>query len=217
MPHFLLYPMMLAIGLIAGYCVSKSLKAERGVNKDVWLPGILGLIVGAKIPVIISYGWQSDFIINGKSFMGGLLGAFLAINLYKYAIHSTSKSFGDSFAPSLAIAAGFGKLGCFLNGCCGGKEWHVVGIDFFPAQLMESFFNFLAAAVLYKMYGRSAYRGLLFPIYMLCYLIMRFLIEFMRTEPPLFLSLTVYQLIALIFIPVFSVLVYKRKAKRCRN
>ena len=205
------YQIMILVGLVAGYFVAGGLgiRPEKN-NREIWAPAIVGLIIGAKLPVILSYGWRPEFVFDGKSFMGGVLGAFIAVNLYKLVTRQTQKVFGDNFVPSLVATVAFGKIGCFLNGCCDGKEWGFMGIEHYPTQLLESAFNFIMLVLLYKMYGVPKYKGLLFPIYVLSYMIMRFFVEFIRVEPAYLAGFTIYQVMAMIFSPIFVYIIYKR-------
>ena len=177
---------------------------------DVYICGVAGLIIGLKAPVLLSYGFSGDMLINGKSYMGGLLGAFTAINLYKAFSHQTSASFGGRFVIPLAVAAGFGKIGCYMNGCCGGNF-------ILPVQFVESVFQFVAALLLFLFYFRTKRADLLFPIYLLAYLVMRFLVEFIRTEPRVIGPFTIYHILAVIYIPiVFLVLRRRRRDGVCQ-
>ena len=192
---------ILVAGLVAWQLKMPKIKSTH--KQDVYICGILGMLIGMKLPVLISYGLSSDFIFNGKSYMGGVLGAFFGINLYKLLTHQTQLSFGGRFVIPLSIAVGFGKIGCLFNGCCGGHF-------FIPIQLLESAFQFLMAGFLYLFYKRTNRIDLLFPIYLLSYLIMRFIVEFIRIEPRIIGPFTIYHILALIFIPVLIVVLWRR-------
>ena len=200
----LAYALCSLIGLIAGALVAWKLTMPRPpevVRIPYYTCAFIGAIVGAKIPIWLSYGF-TNYIIQGKSVMGGMLGAFLAINLYK--ICSGKKGgFGGRFVIPLAVAIGFGKIGCYLNGCCSGTLT-------FPVQLIESVFQFTMAICLYKFYQYTKRADLLFSVYILSYLCMRFSIEFWRVEPRVLFGLTVYQYLALIFIPIFIMIIWRR-------
>ncbi|MBO7543460.1 prolipoprotein diacylglyceryl transferase, partial [bacterium] len=199
--------------IVAGAFVAWMIKmpAVKSRHKlDVYICGVAGLIIGLKAPVLLSYGFSGDMLINGKSYMGGLLGAFTAINLYKAFSHQTSASFGGRFVIPLAVAAGFGKIGCYMNGCCGGNF-------ILPVQFVESVFQFVAALLLFLFYFRTKRADLLFPIYLLAYLVMRFLVEFIRTEPRVIGPFTIYHILAVIYIPiVFLVLRRRRRDGVCQ-
>ncbi len=197
------------LGLLAARCLSIP-KAENKNGLSVYICLLLGLIIGMKLPVIISYGFEGNLGFTGKSFMGGVLGAFTAINLYKIFTHQNQSSFGGRFVIPLAIAAGIGKIGCYFNGCCAS----CCGI---PVQLIESVFQIIAAFSLFLFYRRTKRADLLFPIYLLSYLIMRFLVEFIRTEPRVIGPYTIYHILAVIYIPiVFLVLRRRRRDGVCQ-
>lgn len=203
----ILYSLFEIIGILVAAVVAYYLKMPKPNKKtrtDVYISGLIGLLIGIKLPVILSYGLSQDMIFHGKSYMGGILGAFIGINLYKYFTDKTSASFGGRYVIPLAIAAGYGKIGCYFNGCCSGHF-------FIPVQLFESGFQFVMAFLLYLFYKKTTRIDLLFPIYLLSYLIMRFLIEFVRIEPKIIFNLTIYQLLSLIFIPIIACIIWRRK------
>ena len=85
----------------------------------------------------------------------------------------------DCFIPCVALAQGFGRIGCFLAGCCFGKPTESflgvtfpagsmapAGIPLWPVQLFSAAGDFLLAGA-----------------YLLLYSIGRFLIEFLRADP----------------------------------
>ena len=193
---------IIVAGLVAWQLEMPKVKSPH--KQDIYICGVSGMLIGMKLPILISYGFSSDFIFNGKSYMGGILGAFFGINLYKLLTHQTPSSFGGRFVIPLAIVAGFGKIGCYFNGCCGGHF-------FIPIQLLESAFQFLMASLLYLFYKKTNRIDLLFPIYLLSYLIMRFIVEFIRTEPRLIGPFTIYHILALIFIPVLTIILWRRR------
>jgi phosphatidylglycerol:prolipoprotein diacylglycerol transferase len=203
------YVLFSLTGVLAGACVSKLLalpKPSAAKRTEIYIAAAAGVLIGAKIPVWISYGFGSGLSFSGKSYLGGILGAFVALNIYKRFTRQADAALGGRFAIPLAAAAGFGKIGCFFNGCCAGRN----GI---PVQLMESAFQFAMAGVLYLVYRRTARIDILFPIYLASYLAMRFCVEFLRTEPRLWLSLTIYQWLAIVFLPYVSWILLQRRAR----
>lgn len=198
------YAVCSAIGLIAGGWIAHKLPIARPaqvVRLPLYVCVIWGGILGAKIPVWLSYGVRG-YLIQGKSVLGGLLGAFVAVHLYKM-ISGRKGGLGGRFVIPLAVAIGFGKIGCFLNGCCGGTLA-------FPVQLLESIFQFVVALGLYLFYKRTQRSDLLFPLYLLSYLLMRFVIEFWRVEPRIIAGMTVYQGLAILFIPICIFIIWRR-------
>ena len=101
----------------------------------------------------------------------------------------------DLAAPSIAMAQGFGRIGCFLAGCCYGKETDLpigvvfpenslapAGVRLLPTQLMSSAGNFLIMAILLMAYPKRKRKGDTGFLYMLLYGVGRFLIEFLRND-----------------------------------
>lgn len=64
--------------------------------------------------------WQRGFVLYG-----GLAAAVITGILYTWSRHQPVLRFGDIAAPSIMLGVAFGRVGCFLNGCCFGKrsEW----------------------------------------------------------------------------------------------
>lgn len=204
-----LYLLFTIIGIIAGGIVAKLQginRPSKSVQFDMYIAGGIGLIIGVKVPVFILYGISQSTIIAGKSVMGGLLGTFIGIHLYKLLAKKRGEALGGAFAIPFAVALGFGKIGCYFNGCCGG--------DFFiPIQLIESFAQFVVAGLLYYFYKKTQRTDLLFPLYMFSYLILRFLAEFIRTPEKIFYGLTLYQWLSVIFLPIVCYIIIKRIRK----
>ena len=207
------YILFTIIGIIAAFITAKFIGIKRPKGEtllDMYIAGAIGLIIGVKIPVFILYGVSHDTILTGKSVMGGLLGIFVAMHLYKIISKRKREALGGSFAIPFAVGLGFGKIGCYFNGCCGG--------DFFiPIQLIESVSQFIVAILLYIFYKKTQRTDLLFPLYMLSYLILRFLAEFIRTPEKLFYGLTLYQWLAVIFLPVVCYIILKRLKNGCTD
>ena len=201
----LLYLIFTIIGIIAGAIVAKFQKikkVEAPYKFEMFIIGAIGMIIGAKLPVFILNGFSKETVIMGKSVMGALLGVFIAIHLFKF-IFKIDKPLGGGFAIPFAVALGFGKIGCYYNGCCGGEF-------FIPIQLIESASQFVVAILLFIFYRKTQRSDLLFPLYLLSYLIIRFLAEIIRTNNPFFLALTLYQWLSIIFLPVVCYIIYKR-------
>ena len=208
-----LYILFTIIGIVFGFIVAKMQhiqKPSKEVQIDMYLAGGVGLILGVKIPVFILHGISLSTILTGKSVMGGLLGTFIAIHIYKFFSKKNGQALGGGFAIPFAVALGFGKIGCYFNGCCGG--------DFFiPIQLIESASQFIVAYLLWLFYKKTKRTDLLFPLYMLSYLIIRFLAEFIRTPEKLFGLLTLYQWLSIIFLPIICYIILKRIKKDAAN
>ena len=151
---------------------------------------------------------------GGLSWYGGLiLGVVAGIVYLRFKKANLYKTV-DLIIPFIALAQAIGRIGCFLNGCCFGKEsW--LGIYFpvhdavlIPTQLYSSFLLLLIFMVLRFMQNYSHKDGQIFYAYLFLYSIKRFLVEFWRADNKVILyGLTLFQLISLgIFI--FSVIMF---------
>lgn len=186
------------------------------IKEKGWLAwgAFCGGMIGAKIPFLIA-NWQgllsgTVWLDDGKTIMAGLMGGYLGVQLVEWRLKIQVS--GDSFAVPLAAAVAVGRLACLAGGCCYGAVTSLPwGIDFgdgqprHPTQLYESLFHFLAAVVLYQCQRRGLLRGRLIRVYFIAYCLFRFLTEFIRPEPALWLGLTGYQWAALVLGVFFSV------------
>lgn len=199
------------IGLVAAFMVSKWIpnRTNSNLTPEQQLKNLAGLvtgaIIGSKIPVMLSYGFDSIVLLSSKSIYGALIGAYIGINISK-RISGIKGNFGDIYIMPLCIGVFFGKIGCYINGCCGSPNY--------PVQIWTSGFHLILFFMFYFFYKRKYFTGRYFVIYMLVYSLYRFCIEFVRTEPRMLYGLTIYQIMAVIIIPYFIYVLNKRGYRR---
>jgi prolipoprotein diacylglyceryltransferase len=210
------------LGLVAAFVVMRRLRFDiydhlTSMDKSrVTMGLVLGVILGSKIPVLISYGLEPEFFWTGKSLYGALLGAYTGVNLVK-RYYRIQGNYGDRYVIPLCIAVALGDIGCYVNGCCGGlpttSRFHILdhsGIPVYPTQIYTSVFHILCTLFFYVLYTRRKWIQLHFVIYLFLYSIYRFFIEFLRNEPRVFMGWTVYQWIAFFCTPYFAHVLYRR-------
>jgi phosphatidylglycerol:prolipoprotein diacylglycerol transferase len=183
-------------------------------------------MLAAKLPFVLAdwpgmisgAAWLSD----GKTIMFGLVGGYFGVELAKWSLDIRLKT-GDSFAVPVAASIAVGRLACFSAGCCHGAPtslpWGVNfgdGVPRHPTQLYETAFHFTCACFLAMLQSRGMYRGQLIKLYFITYFAYRFVTEFIRPEPRLWLGLTGYQWAALALIPLFGAL-WRQDAKASRS
>ena len=201
------YGILAAIGFVVGFSTASRRAPRAGIKGDEvfnlapWL--IVGAILGARLLFVISY-WDKEFagrpftaIFNMRSglvYYGGLIGASLAGIIFCYRHKVRLWRMGDVMAPSIALGHAFGRIGCFMTGCCYGKAcdlpWAVhfpkdhetQGIGVHPTQLYESALNFLFYAGLAWLYRRRKFDGQVFAAYLIGYAILRFTTEMFRGD-----------------------------------
>jgi prolipoprotein diacylglyceryltransferase len=174
----------------------------------------IGGSLGAKVPFVLlggeplsPFAWISD----GKTILTGLMGAYVAVELTKLYLGIHVKT-GDTFALPLACALAIGRWGCFFNGCCFGTPTDLPwGCQFgdavsrHPTQVYESLFHLDMAAVLLLLLRTGLLPGQHLKLYLIAYGVFRFLMEYIRPEPRLWLDLTLYQWTSLAMIAGLSV------------
>ncbi len=206
---------------------------------------ILGL-VGARVLYVI-LNWKSQFastpISALKLWEGGLAvhGAILFGLLYMLYFCKRNKIkplvLADLLAPSFAIAYAFGRIGCFLNGCCYGGEcdpklpwamsFHKEGFSdavklytppSHPTQLYAVLFNLAFLAILLLWERKSPRPGELFFGYVALYGIYRYIVDIFRIggtsatlSPHTFLSLAQVASLAMIVLGVGMVMWLHRR------
>ncbi len=104
----------------------------------------------------------------------------------------------DFLLPFVALTHAFGRVGCFLTGCCYGKAcqlpWAVQFPDFpaavHPTQLYEALFLFGLYVFLKGRYRKKAFEGEVAGLYFMIYAFGRFALEFFRSDHPAWFHLT---------------------------
>ena len=222
------YGLMMAIAfLAAGYLTGKEL-SRKGLDGELASSMVLwaaiGGLVGARLLAIIDdwSGFVTDplhslFSGSGFVFYGGLIGGLLAVSwmIHRHALPWLVTV--DCIAPGLALAQGIGRIGCQLSGDGDwGSEttlpWGMAypnaiigwpyppGVRVHPAPLYEFGAYTLIFALLWSVRKRSHPDGTIFWLYLVLAPAARFLVEFVRINPRVFLGLTQSQFISLALI-----------------
>lgn len=204
------YGLSIAIGMILALALSFR-EAKRTNSKaleqrilPLFFAVVLAATVGGKLFFILLHSdeWKAA---RGQG-KGGLLGeGFVFYGALIFAVSSGTALIRawklpvlrtlDLLIPVAPLAHGFGRLGCFLAGCCFGCEttlpWGVSFPDghalpgrlLHPVQIYEALGNFLIFSILWlgpRRYGRSAGRMIL--SYVLLYSVLRFVTESFRGD-----------------------------------
>lgn len=203
--HFILpsYTVLAFIGGFLAFLFVYSRIGRFGVDFGVFLKlfamcvggGFVGsrvLFIATRIPWLVqnfSFVNLINLLFNdGYVFYGGLFGVLLTIILYaKISKKYDAENLFSLVAPAIPLFHCFGRIGCFLAGCCYGYELSqpvmVNGLSFtrFPTQIMEALFEallFITFIILEK-HRRNAP---LLKIYLTSYACFRFVIEFFRGD-----------------------------------
>lgn len=214
------YGFMVALGYTAAIIYLYRSRNAALITRDqeadlIFYPALAG-ILGAKAAFAATY-WPDlgpnpgaisrlAYILTtfpyGFVFYGGFLAGAAAFFFYCRRNRLNVLTTADHFAPALALAHGFGRLGCFLAGCCHGRpagaglfsvaftdplcevSFAFRGIPLHPVQLYESAGNFLIFGGLMWLSRREKALpgGVAFAAYMLSYAVLRFITEFLRGD-----------------------------------
>lgn len=204
------YGLMILIGLILGnVCAGIALKREHlNVNNFIALEGysFLGAFLGAKILFfIVSYrqiNWKRIFELEyfnrlmqgGFVFYGGLIGAILFVFLAGKLHKLDAVGYLRSAVFMIPIMHGFGRIGCFMAGCCYGRPYEgfcavvfpeesyaVSGVPLFPVQLLEAGLLLLLGISLMHLRLKKKWHYTL-ETYILVYGVIRFVLEYLRYD-----------------------------------
>ncbi len=139
--------------------------------------------------------WEALRVIFGGSvYYGGLIGCLLVSWIYLRRNKLPIGAYSDFGAPVIPLFHFFGRVGCFLSGCCYGIPWacgpvyhHSVapganGVPRFPVQLVEAAVNLALFFLLYGLLRRKKCQGQLLGLYLLIYPACRFVLEFFRGD-----------------------------------
>jgi phosphatidylglycerol---prolipoprotein diacylglyceryl transferase len=144
------YGLMVLLGVVSGIMLAMHRAQQMGLSPDVILNLALSFvpcgIIGGRLFYVIQYwntriktdDWTTTIINVFKFTEGGLvvygafLGAVVAVVLFVWRKGLPFLAMADLLAPSLMIGLAFGRIGCFLNGCCYGGECELPWAVTFP-------------------------------------------------------------------------------------
>ena len=201
------YGLMIALGIIAALGILFKLSRDKGYNEDkvfnMALISIILGVLGGKILFIITEfkniinnpyilkDFGAGFVIYG-AIMGGAIGVYAYCRKQRWNVLKVL----DIVVPGVAIAQGFGRIGCLLAGCCYGAPtalpWGITfhespfavnEVSLHPTQVYSSLFDF--ALGIFLLWSLKEYKkpGKTFSLYVILYSIGRFLVEFLRNDP----------------------------------
>ena len=141
---------------------------------------------------------------GGLVWYGGFLGACIAVTVVVIRRGESALEWADLFSPVLPMGHAVGRVGCFLNGCCFGKDGR-------PVQVYEAFALLFLSAFLHILFFRRRRAGEVFGFYLLGYGIVRFILEFYRGDQYLHAALTIPQWISTALMATGAWLLFLRK------
>jgi phosphatidylglycerol:prolipoprotein diacylglycerol transferase len=229
------YGFLIALGLVVGVVLAvrrgRTVAIDAGLTLDLTFYAIVVGLVGARLLYVIMNAGEylrlcrgsgrprslgqslSDCTAALQFWQGGLVflgGASLAAVVVMFFARRAKLRLGDVadvLAPSVSVAHVFGRIGCFLVGCCYGKAC-AFGVHFppdsvaysdyaakhallsgghvtpglHPTQLYEAAGELLIFLLLTRLWRRRRFPGAIALSYAMAYGVLRFLVEMLRGD-----------------------------------
>ena len=170
------YGLMIAIGILCCVAMASYRAKKNGLDQeaivDIGIYGVIGGFLGAKILYVIvefkTFIKDPKTVLGSDGFVvyGGIIAGFLTAIVYCRIKKLYFLEYFDLAVASISMAQGFGRIGCFLAGCCYGRE-------------TTSRFVLL---LYYRKNKKDGTPGNVGFLYMLLYGVGRFLVEFLRND-----------------------------------
>ncbi|WP_330414407.1 prolipoprotein diacylglyceryl transferase [Lachnotalea glycerini] len=200
------YGLLIGIGFMAALIIADYRSKKKNLDTDFVFNlafvciifGMLGakvLYLLTEIKTILNNPVSILDMMNGFVVYGGIIAGTLAAYLYCKIKKKHFLTYFDLLMPSVAIAQGFGRIGCFFAGCCYGLEtsshFSVVfknsqyapnHVHLIPTQLISSGGDFLIGILLIFLAKRNPKSGIVASAYLILYGIGRFAVEFLRGD-----------------------------------
>lgn len=229
------FGLMIGVGILCALVIAGKRAKKGGLDADfVYSLGIVSLVfgfIGAKLLycIVEINAFLNDpmRILSGNGFVlyGGIIGGILAAMIYCKFKRVSFLQYFDLTVPSVALAQGFGRIGCFLAGCCYGRETDSAigivfhnspiapnGVKLIPTQLFSSAGDFLIAVVLLVYARKDRKTGKVGALYLILYSMGRFIIEFFRNDYRGSIGiLSTSQFISLIILVIGSLMLFMKE------
>ena len=199
------YPAMLYLGLVAGAFAGAWVAQNSAMNADSFAVALLILLVpalvGARLYFVLTRWevyrreprriWRRSE--GGMAMYGGLI---LAVPLSFPLLRAMDLPFGafwDAATFTMLLGMAFTRIGCLLNGCCGGRPtggWLAVVLPDdrgiwqrrYPTQLMEMTFALTLFAAAFMLRSHAPFPGAIFCSAVIAYGTGRFFLERLRED-----------------------------------
>lgn len=249
------YGVMMALGFMAGLLnwavLGRGTKRTFNYSSDLMFWVMVSGILGARIAYVISEWSQyaqdplSALRVDqgGLIYYGGFIGSGVALYVFAKRHGERVLDLLDFVITAVPLAHAFGRVGCFLNGCCFGRlcegfpgvrfpaqslVWwdHVssgqilrfseYSLPVHPVQIYEAMVNLAVYLLLLRHYKRRKVLGSTVALYLLTYPVGRFALEFFRGhERERLFGMPIAQHISIaLFAAGIAFLIWSRKGKQ---
>lgn len=203
------YGFMIALGILAAFLITLRMSRKFGLKSEdlstlfMWV--FLAAFIGGKLFFYLedfSHYLQNPSEMlriagGGFVFYGSLIFAIPVIIWWLNKQKIPVRPFMDILAFAGPVVHSFGRVGCFLAGCCHGKVCHnYLGVTFtdphsmarplhtplYPTQLFDIALNLLILVAVFALRKKQQFEGQLFLLYLLMYAVGRSVVEEFRGD-----------------------------------
>jgi len=199
------YPAMLYVGLVAGVFAGAHVAQDAGLSADRFAVAVVILmvpaLVGARLYFVLTRWevyrreprriWRRSE--GGMAMYGGLILAVPLSLPLLWALDLRFGAFWDAATFTILLGMAFTRVGCLLNGCCGGRPtsgWFALELPDhagvwqrrYPTQLMEAAFAAALFAAAFLLRDRAPFAGAIFASAVAAYGAGRVLLETLRED-----------------------------------
>lgn len=212
--HVASYALMAFLGIYAFalcyfFIVEKGSKLDRVSSNRLIFASAIGIVSMYIFAYLFNSLYhsieQGKIVWGGITWLGGVIGSFpVTIALIHFLVpkaRANAVYYFSLLLPEIVIGHAFGRLGCFLAGCCFGRVTDsFLGVTFpdgstaakyaisetganyavLPTQLFEAVFEFVLFFVM--IFALKKHKKYNLAVYFITYGIFRFIIEFMRAD-----------------------------------
>ena len=189
----------------------KKINLDKDTFWNLIFIAFMGALVGSKLLyIVVSWPQLGETLAEkmtnivrdfryGFVFFGGMIASVGALVYYMKKKDLPILKTSDFLIVGLPLGHALGRIGCFLAGCCYGRPtelpWGVaftdphslvapnlLGVHLHPTQLYEAVGNTLLFLLLHFSSKKAHKPGTILMEYVVCYSLMRFVIEFFRGD-----------------------------------
>lgn len=210
--HIRSYGLLLAIAFLVGTWLSLREARRLSLDSDrlvtVILVVLVSSVIGARALYVLEHvqgfrrEWGSALAIwqGGLTLYGGVVAGTVAGLLAARQLGLPMWTVADAMTPAFALGTVFGRIGCFLNGCCYGVPtqlpWGVVfpsdsfaGLEFgnapvHPSQLYFALAGLVLFVITWAIRKRLTVPGTLFWIFLALFAVVRIPLDATRAYEP---------------------------------
>jgi phosphatidylglycerol:prolipoprotein diacylglycerol transferase len=210
--HLRSYGLMMAVAFVVGTFLGLREARRLGLDEDrvvnVILVTLIASVFGARMLYVLEHlpefrrEWTSVLALwqGGLTLYGGIAAGTFAGLVAARRMRLPVWITADALTPSLALGTMFGRIGCFLNGCCYGRPttlpWGVVFphdsfayLEFgdqpvHPSQLYNALAGLLMFVLFQSLRQRFRVPGVMFWSFIVLFALVRIPIDLTRTYEP---------------------------------